>query len=137
MKSRFLTIAICLAIFPTALLADSFWHHNGSLMRLVAKGNQRFFYYEDPKPVLRKAGVRRGTLLFNGSMSHDHYEGVARRFSKYCPEAPLEYGVEGEVVRPQGQLKIVMRGHRPVNHRCEETGKIVEDTLVFTFLSKE
>ncbi len=85
--------------YSTTASADSCWNHNGSVMRLVAQGNKRWFYYENPKQVLRRAGVRRGTLLFNGRKQGNFYSGTARRFSKYCPGEALEYNVEGPVRR--------------------------------------
>lgn len=116
----------------TAVQADSCWNHNGSVMRLVARGNQRSFYYEDPKPVLRRAGVRTGTLLFNGRKQGNYYSGTARRFSKYCPGEPLEYHVEGPVRRDQ--LQVTVEGSREVQNRCRSTGRRAWDTLVFTYL---
>ena len=55
--------------FSSSASADSCWNHNGSVMRLIARGNKRWFYYEEPKQVLRRAGVRQGTLLFNWSQT--------------------------------------------------------------------
>jgi hypothetical protein len=137
-KPLLLLSLIALTVLGSAAaLADSYWDHNGSLMRLVAKGSERLFYYEKPKDSLRQSGVRPGTLLFNGTTQNERYEGVARRFSKHCPESPLEYWVTGNVVRPQGQLQVVLTGPRPVHQRCQETGKIVEDRLVFTYRYKD
>ena len=62
--------------------ADSCWNHNGSLMRLKASGDQRWMYYEAPREVLRRAGVKRGTLLFDGWKRGNSYTGSARRFSR-------------------------------------------------------
>jgi len=116
---------------PGAALADSFWDHNGSLMRLEADGQQRVFTYEEPRPVLRRAGVRAGTVLFDGRNEGNYYVGRARRFSRYC-EAPLVYQVEGPVV--DGGSRIVMRGTREVYASgCRATGRVVEDELVFTY----
>ena len=120
--------------YSTSANADSCWNHNGSVMRLVARGNQRWFYYEDPKPVLRRAGVRRGTLLFNGRKNGNFYSGTARRFSKYCPGNPLEYYVEGPVRRDQ--LKVTVEGRREVQSQCRGTGQRAWDRLVFTYMYK-
>jgi len=122
------------AIVPmsTSAQADSCWNHNGSLMRLKASGNQRWMYYENPRQVLRNAGVRRGTLLFNGVKRGNWYEGTARRFSKYCPGNPLEYFVEGPV--RSDQLKVTVRGTREVYKQCQPTGRIASDELVFTYV---
>lgn len=113
------------------VVADSCWDHNGSLMRLVANGNQREFHYEIPKKGLRKAGVNRGTLLFSGSKEGDNYIGKARRFSKDCPDTPLEYEVEGPVSRDQ--LHVTLYGSRQVYDNCQPSGRFVNDTLTFTY----
>ena len=130
---RVVMLALAVAAMLTgsgAALADSFWDHNGSLMRLKANGQQRVFTYEEPRSVLRRAGVRRGTVLFDGRNVGDYYVGRARRFSKYC-EAPLDYEVEGPVV---GGTRIIMRGTREVfASGCRGTGRSVEDELVFTY----
>ena len=38
--------------------AASCWYHNNSLMRLEDSGQQRWMYYANPKPSLRRSGVR-------------------------------------------------------------------------------
>jgi hypothetical protein len=115
--------------------ADSCWDHNGSVMRLTDSGQSRWLYYETtPHSWQAAAGVYPGTLLFNGRNSGDYYTGTARVFSRYCPNSPLEYQVEGPVTRPGGQLRITMRGTRDANNQCQNTGRRVSDTLVFTYL---
>jgi len=117
----------------TAAFADSCWNHNGSIMRLKSSGNRRWFYYERPRSVLRNAGVRRGTLLFNGTNNGDYYSGTARRFSKFCRGNPLTYNVEGPVSRPNGQIVVTIEGPRPVHNRCNPTGRTNWDVLVFKY----
>ncbi|MFP3920374.1 MAG: hypothetical protein ACLFPA_00650 [Dichotomicrobium sp.] len=112
-------------------MAASYWNHNGSLMRLEADGERRMFTYEEPRQVLRRAGVRVGTVLFDGRNTGDYYVGRARRFSKHCDD-PLVYQVEGPVT--DGGTKIVMRGTREVYASgCRPTRRTVEDVLVFTY----
>lgn len=111
--------------------AASCWDHNGSLMRLEANGNARTFVYVQPRAVLRRAGVRRGTVLFNGRKSGNSYVGTARRYSRFCPSTPLTYRVAGPI--SQGQTRVTVRGERPVHRRCAPTGEIAYDTLVFTY----
>jgi len=118
----------------TGAEAASCWDHNGSLMRLEAQGNRRWFYYEAPRPVLRNAGVRRGTLLFDGVKDGNWYSGTARVYSKYCPGAPLEYFVEGPV--RSDQLGVTVRGTRQVYSQCQPTGRTKSDKLVFTYVRK-
>ncbi|MEO0329145.1 MAG: hypothetical protein AAF217_11190 [Pseudomonadota bacterium] len=127
------TVALPVAsiTFSNIAKADSCWNHNGSIMRLKASGNNRWLYYERPKQVLINAGVRKGTLLFNGRKSGNWYSGTARRFSKYCPANPLEYFVEGPV--RADQLQVTVRGTREVHKQCQSTGNIASDVLVFTY----
>lgn len=120
-----------IALSPTTASADSCWDHNGSLMRLKASGNQRWMYYEAPRDVLRRAGVRRGTLLFDGRKNGNTYTGNARRFSRYCPGNPLVYQVSGPV--SPNQTKITVYGEREVHKRCQGTGRYKRDRLVFTY----
>ncbi len=111
--------------------ADSCWNHNGSIMRLQADGNNRWLSYEIPRNVLANAGVRRGTLLFNGVKSGNWYSGTARVFSKHCPGTPQEYFVEGPV--REDQLQVTVHGTREIHQRCLPTGRHKTDTLVFTY----
>lgn len=126
-----LALALMAAVGSTPALADSCWTHNGSLMRLQAQGNQRWLSYEVPRQQLQAAGVRRGTLLFNGVKSGNWYRGTARVFSKYCPGNPLEYAVEGPV--RGDQLQVTVTGTREVFRQCRPTGRFKTDTLVFTY----
>lgn len=125
-------VTVLATLLPIGAAADSCWNHNGSVMRLKAQGNQRWFYYEQPKQVLWNAGVRPGTLLFDGRKNGNWYTGNARRFSKYCPGNPLIYHVEGPV--RGDQLQVTVRGRREVHSQCTPTGRWAEDVLVFTYL---
>lgn len=129
MKSLLVSLGLLLAC--QAALADSYWHHNGSVVRLSANGDERAFFYDQPSEKMRYAGVDTDTLLFNGYRKGDKYYGTARVFSKYC-ENPLEYPVSGHVTN--NQTKIVLTGQRTVYKAgCHATGKTVKDTLVFTY----
>lgn len=117
--------------FTTSAQAASCWNHNGSVMRITATGGGgREIRYLEPRSVLRNAGVRRGTLLFNGQYDGRSYFGTARRFSRFCVGSPQLYGVSG----PANNSRIVLRGSRDNNRRCQPTGRRVSDRLVFTFL---
>lgn len=132
MKKSILMVAL-LGLSGLAF-ADSFWLHNGSVMRLVADGNEREFYYETPSKTMRGAGVDSGTLLFNGVRQGNQYRGTMRVFSKYC-DKPLEYTVQGTV---KNERTIVMKGKREVYAKgCRPTGKFKTDTLTFTYQSSE
>ncbi|MCP2040630.1 hypothetical protein L1281_001213 [Neisseria sp. HSC-16F19] len=114
----------------TAAWADSFWLHNGSLMRLQADGNYRVFSYEEPSARMRSAGVTPGTILFEGERRGNRYYGQARVFSRYCA-GELVYDVQGTVVTEQ---KVVMTGTRPRynTQTCRPNGRVT-DRLVFTY----
>lgn len=122
---------ICLASTATA---DSFWNHNGSIMRLSDYGNERVFSYERPSVKMQGAGVRAGDVLFNGVRRGDNYFGTARVFSKYCRQS-LPYKVSGNVYKGP---KVVLTGTRPSYDKgCIANGKLRTDTLVFTYISSE
>jgi len=124
-------LALALPMAAAPARADSCWMHNGSLMRLIARGSGRVFAYESPRPELRQAGVSRGTVLFTGDNINNWYSGTARVFSSACPGNPLEYRVEGPVA--PGQTRVTLRGTREVHANCRPTGRRVSDTLVFTY----
>lgn len=126
-----MTVAVLMSSILPAF-ADSCWDHNGSVMRLKAQGDQRWFYYETPRQALWASGVRQGTLLFDGWKDGNSYGGNARRFSKYCPNDPLVYSVDGPV--RSDQLQVTLRGRREVQRQCVPTGKWANDVLVFTYL---
>jgi hypothetical protein len=126
---RFFFLLIMGIMSAGAVAADSCWWHNGSLMRLADRGSQRAFYYEEPRSGLRSVGVRRGTLLFNGTKNGNWYSGWASVFSPGC--APLEYWVEGPVA--SNQREVSMRGTREVHRNCQWTGDYATDVLVFTY----
>lgn len=114
-----------------AAQADSCWKHNGSLIRMSASGNQLKIHYEAPREVLRRAGVKQGTLLFIGTKTGNRFTGKARRYSRSCPGQPLTYQVSGSA--PSSQTKITLSGQREVRSRCKRTGRFKRDRLVFTY----
>lgn len=117
--------------------ADSFWDHNGSVMRLVENGNERMFLYEIPTQRMMKTGVGRGTILFDGHKNGDKYFGTSNVFSKNCFH-DLTYKVSGTV---NSGPKVVLIGKRDEyktsNNDCKATGKVVTDKLVFTYMYSE
>lgn len=121
---------VALTGLSSVAMADSYWNHNGSLMRLTADGNSRAFYYETPTSKMQSTGVTSGTLLFDGQRQGNKYYGTARVFSKYCDE-PLQYSVQGKV---KNETTIVLTGKREVfGAGCRPTGKMTTDKLVFTY----
>ena len=62
--------------------ADSCWNHNGSLMRLKARGNQRWFYYERPRAGL---AVRPRYVAFQWSQTRQLVCGHGSGLFKILP----------------------------------------------------
>ena len=134
-KMKIFVISIlAMGIFGPSAMADSFWNHNGSLMRLHASGNERVFEYEVPSPKMRATGVQKGTILFYGVRQGNRYVGTARVFSRDC-SVPLEYRVEGRVVT---EKYVVLSGQREVYAPgCVPTGRMIEDMLEFRYKFNE
>ena len=128
-------ILALIGLFGTASvsLADSLWDHNGSLMRLEANGEERAFYYFQPRSVLQAAGVGSGTLLFDGYRDGRDYYGRSRVFSKHCRGTPHAYQVTGSVVT---ETKVVLTGRRQIFNKCRPTGSYTTDELVFTYVGQ-
>lgn len=126
-----LGLTITLASLSNSALADNFWEHNGSVMRLQAKGNQRVIRYEKPTARMRGAGARRGTILFDGVRQGNQYYGTARVFSKDCP-TPLKYQVIGNVYN---ENTIVLTGSRmSISPGCQPNGRTRTDVLTFKLM---
>lgn len=109
----------------------SCWDHNGSTMRLTANGNSRTITYRSPRSVMRRAGVRNGTVLFTGTRNGNRYSGQARVFSRYCKGQAFKYNVTGTV--SNNDRRVVLRGRRPNRKRCRNSGGWKTDVLVFTY----
>ncbi len=127
-------LGLSILLFASTAIADSFWDHNGSTMRLQDYGNERIFTYEYPSVKMQNAGVSRGDVLFNGIKKGDKYYGTARVFSKYC-NSSLPYKVSGNVYSGP---KVVLTGTRPsYDAGCIANGRMTTDKLVFTYISSE
>jgi len=120
-----LVLSLCIA-FPA--MADSYWNHNGSLMRLSAHGNARDFYYAAPRPGIVNAGVRPGTLFFDGWRDGNRYYGSARVFSPNCGAST--FAIEGWVA---SETHVILEGWRPVFHNCHPTGDQTWERLEFIY----
>ena len=130
---RTIVLCVCMTIFGCAAAADSFWDHNGSLMRLVARGSDRWLSYEAPRQGMVDQGVQPGTLFFNGRRAGNSYHGTARVFSRNCAE-PMTFPISGTVFNEQ---TIVLEGLRPVFSNCRPTGQMKNERLVFTYISAQ
>lgn len=115
--------------------SHSYWNHNGSVMRLEAKDNQRIFYYEKPTQHIQETGVVSGDILFDGTRKDNQYYGTIRKFSKYCP-APLIYEVTGVI--SENETKITLIGeYESRSKTCHSTGEIKTEKLIFTYMHSE
>ena len=56
-----------------------------------------------------------------------------RVFSSSCVGSPLEYWVQGPVLRSNNTLSIRMEGQREKHQNCYGTGQWTNDVLVFTY----
>jgi hypothetical protein len=129
-----LAAAIMIAI-PAPALAWSgdcfttYYNHNGSEMRLERCDEVVRILYEDPRPAVREAGVRRGTVLFEGRLRRidrgEFIEGDAKTFRTGCGAAP--FYVRGGISR-RGQrdpVPFTLRGAAPVRDaQCRKTGSV-------------
>jgi hypothetical protein len=110
----------------------SYWDHNGSVMGLIPRGNERIFVYVKPRSGLQHL-VSPGTILFSGTSDGKSYEGTARRFSRGLP--PNLYSVSGPVSK--GGRQVVLRGEVISRGLQGGPGRAVNDTLVFDLLSAD
>jgi hypothetical protein len=108
----------------------SYWNHNGSVMYLVANGDQREFYYYKPRLGMVEEGVGPGTLLFTGTVRGNAYEGTAYLFSARCGKRG--YHVSGPVAESGG--RVVMTGAALSLGRSCKPRKVFNDVLVFDYL---
>lgn len=121
---------LALMMTSSLAMADSYWNHNGSVVRLTANGNERVFTYVKPTTKVAKLGVGNGTGLFEGYTNQGNYYGTAHAFPLACGDGEgLKYPVSGEVLN--NGTKIVLTGKRVITCGSNKT-KI--DTLVFTYL---
>jgi tetratricopeptide (TPR) repeat protein/uncharacterized protein YgiM (DUF1202 family) len=108
------------------------WNHNGSTMKLVAKGTRRRFYYERPRKGIRASGVRRGTLLFDGVREGFTYSGTARIFNSRC--GTKTYAVSGSV--SDDEETVTLLGRAPiVDSSCNLAG--YRDDYLYFELKKQ
>lgn len=87
MMIQLLMILLSLLAGASAAHADSYYNHNGSIMRVVEQGNWLRIIYEQPRPGLVSIGLRPGTLLLEGQFDGGLYlDGMTRIFSERCRE---------------------------------------------------
>jgi len=97
----------------SAYYTESRANHNGSTMVVSNNDGNITIEYERPKSSMRRQGVRNGTMLFEGTISGNRLNGVARVFRRGC--APAEYNVTGRWNVGTGQLSL--QGSAPMRVR--------------------
>ena len=101
--------------------ANTSWDHNGSVMVLEENGKKRRLVYAEPRGTLDTAGVRKGTVLFDGEEKADgRLAGYAKLFRVGCD--PVDYFVEGSLDKSKGE--ILLQGQAPIysGTGCKITG---------------
>jgi hypothetical protein len=90
-------------------------------MTLEENGEKRRLVYSEPREGLDKAGIKQGTVLFNGERKADgRLAGFAKVFRASCNA--VDYFVEGSFDERKGE--IVLQGQAPVysGQGCEVSG---------------
>ena len=126
------SVALALSLPPSAYgTTPTFWDHNGSIVYLVADGARREFYYQEPRPGIRDAGARPGSLLFSGRAIGMRYFGIAYIFSSQCGKYPYE--VSGPIL--DDYHRVILNGQAPrVGADCRVRG-YYPDRLEFKLLT--
>lgn len=105
-----IALAFTILMFaPPATAGESIWTHNGSTVRWVSSGQDRWLYYLEPRPGLAAIGVEPDTLLFQGRRIGNTLVGTAYVFSENCPPTP--YPVEGIMY---SETDVTLGGAAPV-----------------------
>ena len=112
----------------TASALSVYWSHNGSLVSLVSDGAKQKIYYQAPRIGLVDAGVKTGSLLFEGQRNGPALAGTAYQFYRSCK--PRGYQVSGNTSDDRKQ--ITLKGKAPLlDSSCNITGSR-DDVLTFT-----
>lgn len=107
---------------------SSSWNHNGSVVSLIAEGTKQKIIYQTPRVGLLDAGVKPGTLLFEGHKTKEGIVGTAYQFYRNCKAHGFQ--VSGEVNENRNQ--ITLKGKAPLlDFNCNITGTR-DDVLIFT-----
>lgn len=120
-----LWVWICLVVTAMVSAGDataqrqllvSTWDHNGSTMLMEQRGRNVVIKYEDVSARMDRAGVRSGTILFEGRVNRrNRLVGDAYVFRRGCDPAP--YDVRGRYNPDIGQQEIMLRGAAPIRRR--------------------
>lgn len=135
-KLAAISVIGAMSAFVAGSAAASTWMYNGSKVSLEGDGAKRRIVFTEPKLGLDKAGIKRGTVLFEGeTKKNGRLSGYAKLFKAGCD--PLDYFVEGSADSSKGE--IVLQGQAPVfsNDGCKIKGYSEDSaasTLTFSSL---
>jgi uncharacterized protein len=87
----------------------SLWNLDGSKMILIANGRLRKFFYTIPRPEMLSAGVRSGSLSFEGQAIDQQYVGSAYLYSSTCGQ--ISYQVSGPIL--DNYERVLLQGSAP------------------------
>jgi hypothetical protein len=119
--------AACAFLSWPAHASTSAWDHNGSVVVLEESGKKRKLVYSEPRGTLDTAGVKSGTVLFDGEEKADgRLAGYAKLFRAGCD--PVDYFVEGSLDKSKGE--ILLQGQAPIysGNGCKITGYSDDNT---------
>ena len=107
---------------PAQAAGGGIWDHNGSRVTLEENGEKRRLVYTEPREGLDKAGIKKGTVLFEGERKpNGRVSGFAKIFKGTCNA--IDYFVEGTLNEQKGE--ILLQGQAPVysaGSSCEVSG---------------
>jgi hypothetical protein len=87
------------------------WLYEDSVVRLEKNGQKRRLVFVKPSSKMRRAGVKKGTVLFEGNAkANRRLAGYAKTFKAKCD--PLDYFVEGSIDSANGRM--ILQGQVPI-----------------------
>jgi len=112
----------------TASALEPHWNHNGSIVSFVTDGPKQKIFYDTPRIGLMDAGVKPGTLLFEGRRNGQTWVGTAYQFYRTCKSRGYQVGGN-----TSDDLKqITLKGKAPLlDANCNVMGSR-DDVLIFT-----
>ena len=112
LATSFSVVALLMPLPASGQVSNGlFWTHNGSYVETQRDTDLMGIIYVDPKPGLKKHGVRNGTVLFRGEIHG--FAGTAYTFKRGCQ--PASYNVSGRLVKgDSGQHRMILKGAAPV-----------------------
>ena len=123
----FSAVGVACVFLSLPAQASTSWEHNGSVVVLEESGKKRKLVYAEPRGPLNTAGVKRGTVLFDGEEKADgRLAGYAKLFRAGCD--PVDYFVEGSFDKSKGE--ILLQGQAPIysGQGCKITGYSDDNT---------